>query len=200
MILAASVASSGSCDPVRCGRSDTSGKSVARFCLSVLGRRQQTDAPMPAPNAEFRKRSQCAACCPDGAREKICFRFRKIVSSFDSSRLMQRGVRVVTIRRGGLRWTCERRQTTGARADGEIVWSWPPGAETKSAMRRARGRWGQESRSPRRSRISRKPLAQGRPGCLGRTCGSYPVHFIRTGAMGAASSRPSLRPPDFRGL
>jgi hypothetical protein len=77
---------------------------------------------------------------------------------------------------------------------GEIVWSWPPGAEVKSAPRRARGRRGQESRSPGRSRISRNAIAQGGPGCLGRTCGSCPVHFFRTGAMGAASSRPSLRP------
>jgi hypothetical protein len=59
---------------------------------------------------------------------------------------------------------------------------------------------GQESRSPRRARISRNPFAQGGPGCLGRTCGSYPVHFVRTGAMGAASSRPSLRPLVVRGL
>jgi hypothetical protein len=58
-------------------------------------------------------------------------------------------------------------------------------------------RRGQESRSPGRSRISRNAIAQGGPGCLGRTCGSCPVHFVRTGAMGAASSRPSLRPLVF---
>jgi len=38
-------------------------------------------------------------------------------------------------------------------ADGEIVWSWPPGAEVKSAARRARRRQGQERRSLGRARI-----------------------------------------------
>jgi len=46
--------------------------------------------------------------------------------------------------------------------------------------------------------MSVKTAARGRPGCLGRTCGSFPVHSLRTGAMGAASSRPSLRPPISR--
>ncbi|SMX59450.1 conserved protein of unknown function [Bradyrhizobium sp. ORS 285] len=50
------------------------------------------------------------------------------------------------------------------------------------------------SRSPGRARINVKTVAQGGLGCLSRTCGSYPVLFVRTGAMGAASSRPSLRP------
>ena len=48
--------------------------------------------------------------------------------------------------------------------------------------------------SPGRARISRKTIAQGRPDCPARTCGSCPVHFLRTGAMGAIGTRPSLRP------
>ncbi len=43
--------------------------------------------------------------------------------------------------------------------------------------------------------VSRKPLAQGRPECLRRTCGQRPAHFFRAGAMGGAITRPSLRPP-----
>jgi hypothetical protein len=78
------------------------------------------------------------------------------------------------------------------------VWSWHPGADAKSVVRRARRRRGQQSRSPGRARISVQTIARGRPGCLGRTCGSCPVHFYRTGAMGAASSRPSLRPLIFQ--
>jgi hypothetical protein len=45
--------------------------------------------------------------------------------------------------------------------------------------------------------VSRKPLRrEGRsdPAC---TCGSCPMHFFRTGAMGVADTRPSLRPLFF---
>ena len=37
-------------------------------------------------------------------------------------------------RGGGMRWTRARRQTTGARADGEVVWSWRSDAGAKFAM------------------------------------------------------------------
>ena len=59
-------------------------------------------------------------------------------------------------------------------ADGEVVWSWPPVAEAKFAMLvdEHHGRRGQERRSPRRVRISRKAIAQGRPDDPVRTCGS----------------------------
>src|ERR1700743_2835070 len=43
----------------------------------------------------------------------------------------KRGVRVVTIRRSGLRWTWSRRCTSSAGVDGEVVWSWHPGAGVK---------------------------------------------------------------------
>ncbi|CCE09016.1 hypothetical protein BRAS3843_2960033 [Bradyrhizobium sp. STM 3843] len=39
---------------------------------------------------------------------------------------------------------------------------------------------------------------QGRPGCLGQTCGSCRLHFFRRRATGAASARPSLRPLAFK--
>jgi len=43
--------------------------------------------------------------------------------------------------------------------------------------------------------VSRKTIAQGRPDCLGRTCGHHPCAlFLAQGAMGAASARSSLRP------
>jgi len=41
---------------------------------------------------------------------------------------------------------------------------------------RARGRRGQDSRSPGRARSNRNTIAQGRLGCLGRTCGNRRVH------------------------
>jgi hypothetical protein len=63
-----------------------------------------------------------------------------------------------------MRWTRLWQLTSAAIADGEVVWSWHPGADAKSrCFDEYRGRRGQERRSPGRSRISRKPFAQGRP-------------------------------------
>jgi hypothetical protein len=80
-----------------------------------------------------------------------------------------RGVRVVTIRRGGERWTCRCRQTYGRDADGEVVWSWRRDAGAKLARTHSRcaGDGGKRARSPGRSRIIRKTIARGMPGCLG---------------------------------
>ena len=53
---------------------------------------------------------------------------------------------------------------------------------------------GQESRSPGRVRISRKPFARGRPGDFGCTCGSAASFFVARGPWASAGARPSLRP------
>ena len=45
--------------------------------------------------------------------------------------LMKRGVRVVTNVERGMRWTRSGRQTSGVRADGQVVWSWSPDAGIK---------------------------------------------------------------------
>jgi hypothetical protein len=78
-------------------------------------------------------------------------------------------------------------------AHGEIVWSWHPGADAKPALRRARGRRGQKSRSPGRVRISRKAVAQG-----GRAFSAEPVvlprAFCCTRTAGASRRPASLRP------
>ena len=60
-------------------------------------------------------------------------------------------------------------QTNAGIADGEVVWSWRPDAGAKSAkmLRHLAGDGGKKARSPGRSRISRKTIAQGRPGSLG---------------------------------
>ncbi len=106
--------------------------------------------------------------------------------------------------RGGMRWTWRHAAEFDfaderAVADGEIVWSWPPGAEVKSAMRRARGRRGQECRSPGRSRISVKTIARGRP-VIGCTCGSAACFFVARGPWVSVDTRPSLRPLMIGGL
>ena len=80
-----------------------------------------------------------------------------------------------------------RRRTGGC--DGEMVWSWHPGADAKSAVMMSRRRRGQDSRSPGRAPITRQTVAQGRPdiglylwfcrvlSCCTRTAGisRYPV-------------------------
>jgi hypothetical protein len=90
-----------------------------------------------------------------------------------------------------MRWTlsCQVRfktQTNGKTADGEVVWFWRPRAGVKSAVMLARhaGDGDNKAWSPGRSRISRNPIAQGRPECPARTCGSCPVHYFTHGGHG----------------
>src|SRR5882762_7102274 len=88
------------------------------------------------------------------------------ISGFISpSRLIEEGRTRRHERGGGMRWTRVRRQTTGARADGEIVWSWrsDAGAKVVKTLSRLTGDGGNQAWSPGRSRISRKTIAQGRP-------------------------------------
>ena len=74
-----------------------------------------------------------------------------------------------------------------------------PGAATLASIRAApwqRGNGDNKGRSPGRSRISRKTIARGRPGCPGCTCQIRVRSFypFAHGAAGAAGARPSLRP------
>jgi len=94
-----------------------------------------------------------------------------------------------------MRWTRVRRQTTGARADGEIVWSWrsDAGAKVVKTLSRLTGDGGNQAWSPGRSRISRKTIAQGRPDDPPVPV-VLPRAFCCTRTMGAVGTRPSLRP------
>jgi hypothetical protein len=100
-----------------------------------------------------------------------------------------------------MRWTRQRRATNGAFADGQAVWSWHPDADVKFATTlSSRGRWWPTSPAHQGEHgAAVKTIAQGRPGRSARTCGSCPVHSSRTGAMGAACTRSSLRPPRIEG-
>jgi hypothetical protein len=79
-----------------------------------------------------------------------------------------------------------------------------PGAATLASIPAGlcwRGNGDNKGRSPGRVRISRKPLARGKPGCPGCTCQTR-VHSIATfahGAAGAVGARLSLRPLPERG-
>src|SRR5262245_18722758 len=85
-------------------------------------------------------------------------------------------------------------------ADGEVVWSWrrDPGATLAGSIPPATG--ARKAASPGRPRISRKPIARGKPGCLGCTCSSTRVLFcstLRTRDCGR-SRRPAFPAPSFR--
>jgi len=60
-------------------------------------------------------------------------------------------------------------ETNDVIADGEVAWSWRPDAGVKSAkmLPHLAGDGGKKARSPGRSRISRKTIAQGRPDDFG---------------------------------
>jgi hypothetical protein len=119
-----------------------------------------------------------------------------------SSRTWRRGA--VAARHRSMRASCSVEQHADERcfADGQAVWSRHPDAGVKPAtmlsiaqvtVARKPGRRGERG-------VSRKPFAQGRPGCTGQTCGSCPVHFYSHGGHGCwPSTRSSLRPLVERG-
>jgi hypothetical protein len=113
-----------------------------------------------------------------------------------SSRYVGCGMRWTLVASGGL---CS--PDENAAAYGEVVWSWrrDPGATLAASLPLTTG--ARKAASPGRVRISRKPIARGKPGCLGCTC-QIRVHSFTTfahGAAGAVSARLSLRPLRFRG-
>jgi hypothetical protein len=97
----------------------------------------------------------------------VIFRKSAIIAA---SRLGQGRIAIVTTREAGMRWTRMCLLTSGTDADGEIVWSWRPrDLALKFALMRSThhaGDGGKRDGSPRRARISRKTIAQGRPECI----------------------------------
>src|SRR5712691_6114442 len=93
------------------------------------------------------------------------------ISGFISpSRLVEEGRTRRHERGGGMRWTRARRQTTGARADGEVVWSWRSnaGAKVVKTLTRLTGDGGNQAMVTGESaKEAVKTIAQGRPGIFG---------------------------------
>ena len=102
---------------------------------------------------------------------------------FPLARALERGRFAVVTNVGagcdGTLW----RQRGASRADetpaayGEVVWSWRRDPGVYPARLCGLGNGGKRGRSPGRARISRKPIARGKPGCLGCTCQTR-VHFL----------------------
>ncbi len=81
----------------------------------------------------------------------------------------------------GMRWTwCREALLRKTTCDATDVKSCGPGAPVLALS----ATWGQKSRSPRRAGISVKTIAQGRPGCLGQTCGTCRLHFLSQAGHG----------------
>ncbi len=140
------------------------------------------------------------------ARPRICTcYFSEIMLLFAHPVLMQRGVRVVTIRRGGERWpwVCQAlwrgRMTARGRSSRVVLASrcWRQVSDDVRASSRTTG-----ANKPVPGESAEQPLNPSRR--EGRDVSAEPVVpaaciFLSRRAMGAASSRPSLRPRQFRG-
>ncbi len=160
------------------------------YCRRTVGRGVSAGRVGLCPTANLRIAAMRQLPVVPVCRGLITCVVGQITSTFPRIRARQEGrFAIVTNVGSEMRWA--RRSAAWfrpggrtERCDGEIVWSWPPGAEVKWTGMMTRSRWGQSSRSPRRARISRSTIAQGRPGCPSRTCGSYPVHFSLHGGHG----------------
>jgi hypothetical protein len=80
----------------------------------------------------------------------------------------ERGVRTSRTR-GGMRWTDQARETHAPGADGEVAWFGRRGAGAKLAFGSA-GDGGKRAVLREEREVSRKAIAQGRPGCSACTC------------------------------
>jgi hypothetical protein len=141
---------------------DRAGKSV-RFCRTSRRSFRPKCAKSRAPKNQFRERIQ-ADLGFQSWRQKYCFPKIRNCGTVRTSRLDKRGVRVVTnVGRDAM--DAEVSLTSGAEADGEIVWSWRRDAGVKSAIRSA-GDGGKRARSPG-STYKPYTIAQGRPDQFG---------------------------------
>jgi hypothetical protein len=120
-------------------------------------------------------------------RKIFRFSFAESRVSLRASRLMQRGVRVVTNVEAGCdgRGGCARRAQ--AAADGEVVWSWRPkaGAKLAKTLSRLADDGGNKVWFTGESaKDTVKTNRAGKAGISGYTCGSCPVHFFTHGGHG----------------
>jgi hypothetical protein len=118
---------------------------------------------------------------------------------------MRGRIAIVTDVGSGMRWTrrvavcviMHRRTACRGRSSRTVL---IPRRWYHALMRKHHAQWWPKSPAHQEEyEAAVKTIAQGGPGCLGRTCGTCRLHFFRRRAMGAASSRPSLRPLIFEG-
>ena len=155
----------------------------AQMRLAMTGAR--TAAASHAPKSQISKSFQADLACPVPQQKILFFRFIRKYGCLCAARLMQRDVRVVTIREVGSGSRDRQCATSAVRRGREIAWSWRPDAGAKSlGMMTPEATVAKEPGHRGERDISVKTAAQGGPGRSGCTCGSCPVHFFRTGATG----------------
>ena len=115
-----------------------------------------------------------------------------------ASRLDARGrIAIVTTREAGMRWTRMSRQTYLAFADAKSCGPGLPTLRLRSRADDLADDGGKKARSPGRSRISRKAIAQGMPDDLAEPVVAAACFLFCRRAMGEAVTRHSLRPLRF---
>jgi hypothetical protein len=175
------------------------GQNLSSFSVHRFGHRGFFVAKSCARKNEFRELIQSGLGCQSATRKYFSFRKSEIVYSCRCP-ASARGAYASSRTWGGMRWTLWRRKTSGAIADGEIVWSWRPDAGAKFSRKRFReSDGGKRARSPGRSRISRKTIAQGRSDDPATPVVLPRATFYARGPRVQAGTRPSLRPRDLRG-
>ena len=102
--------------------------------------------------------------------------------------------------RGGMRWTQVARETHAPDAYGEVAWFGRRGAGAKLAIRSA-GDGGKRAVLREEREVSRKAIAQGRPGCSACTCMLVCAFLVRncTRDRGCSVHPVFPAPSDFRG-
>ena len=146
-------------------------KPACDFCELICFARKCNFVPPRAANwhdeqitSDFQKSCQ--------ARESKIFRFRSHANqSHNSARLTADEGRWPSSRtRGEMRWTRELRLTCAAQTYGEVVWFGRRGAGVKLRGICLAGDGGKRAVLREEHEVSRKAIAQGRPGCFRRTC------------------------------
>jgi hypothetical protein len=127
-------------------------------------------------------------------KKYISFVFQKSMVLFARPASM-RGANASSRTWGGMRWTRVVSQDgrCGARTS-EIAWSWPPDAEVNPRVKSSGGTGANKPGTPRRARISRKPL---RREC--RCLGVPAAFFFCMRAAGATGASGAPAPSRFRG-
>jgi hypothetical protein len=165
----------------------------AQMRLAMTGVR--TAATSRAPKSQISKSFQADLACPVPQQKILFFRFIRKYGCLCAARLMQRDVRVVTIREVGSGSRDRQCATSAVRRGREIAWSWRPDAGAKSlGMMTPEATVAKEPGHRGERDISVKTAAQGRPGRPAVPVVPAPCISFARGPRASAEVRPSLRP------
>ena len=151
----------------------------------------RTARPLPPASHHLQVKSGCATCDKATRRANHPHPVQSFVQKYSAFAVGQitdlnspvspdeRGVAHVT-NAGKMRWTRKLRLTSVADADGEVVWSWRRDAGVKPAGGIPPATVARKPVHRGEREISRKTIAQGKPGCLRWTCMLVCAFFCAT--------------------